>query len=48
MRVNDVSRAIKMLKSEGLVICVNEDAHIGRMYEQTIKGQKVDNYFRKK
>lgn len=41
IRVNHISRALKELKTKGLVVCINEDARKGRLYQITELGNKV-------
>lgn len=44
MRINHVSRALKELKQKELVVCLNENKKIGRLYILTDKGKEVIKY----
>ena len=35
LRTNHVSNALKDLKEKNLVVCLNEEAHKGRLYKNT-------------
>ncbi len=41
---SDVSRALKGLKEENIVNCLNEDVNQGRLYQLTELGKKVLDY----
>lgn len=44
MRTTQVSNALSDLKKEDLVVCINENAKKGRLYECTDKGNELLNY----
>ena len=44
MSLSDVSRALKGLKDNGFVECLNEKAKQGRLYQITKKGKKSLEY----
>ena len=39
--VKHVSNVLTDLKENNLIVCINEDAHKGRLYRLTDEGQKV-------
>ena len=41
LRTNHVSNVLKDLKEKKLVICLNEDAHKGRIYKNTDLGIEI-------
>lgn len=41
MSVPEVSRSLKTLKEKELVICLNENKRVGRVYTLTDKGKEV-------
>ena len=41
IRSNHISKVLKQLKKQGLIICINEDAKKGRLYQLTELGKKV-------
>lgn len=41
LRTNHVSNVLKDLKEKNLVICLNEDAHKGRLYKNTDLGIEI-------
>jgi len=44
LRTNHVSNVLKELKSENIVICLNEDARKGRLYKNTELGLEILKY----
>lgn len=44
LNIDDVSRALRGLKSKGLVVCLNESDKRARLYELTSKGKAVLKY----
>ena len=44
IRTNHVSRVLKDLKEENIVICVNEEEKRGRLYKLTDKGKEAYNF----
>jgi len=44
MSVPEVSRALRSLKDKKIVICLNEDKKVGRVYALTDKGKEVLKY----
>ena len=44
IRTNHVSRVLKDLKEENIVICVNEEEKRGRLYKLTDKGKDAYNF----
>lgn len=44
MSVSEVSRSLRTLKDKKLVICLNEDKRVGRVYTLTEKGKEVLKY----
>ena len=45
--VKHVSNVLPDLKEHNLIVCINEDAHKGRLYRLTDEGQKVVNMIQK-
>ncbi len=45
--VKHVSNVLTDLKEHNLIVCINEDAHKGRLYRLTDEGQKVVNMIQK-
>jgi DNA-binding PadR family transcriptional regulator len=43
MSVSEVSRSLKTLKDKKIVVCLNEDKRIGRVYSLTEKGKEILN-----
>ena len=41
VKINHISKVLKELKEKELVICINEEAHKGRLYEATDLGKQV-------
>lgn len=41
IKINHISRVLKELKEKKLVVCINEEAHKGRLYKMTEFGQQV-------
>lgn len=41
VKINHISKTLKELKQKKLVICINEDAHKGRLYQMTELGKQV-------
>ncbi|MGL6299102.1 MAG: winged helix-turn-helix domain-containing protein [Methanobacteriaceae archaeon] len=41
LRTNEVSRLLKGLKEKELVVCINEEAKVGRFYKITDKGKEI-------
>lgn len=41
VKINHISKVLKELKEKELVVCINEEAHKGRLYEVTDLGQQV-------
>lgn len=41
VRMNHISKVLKELKNNDLVICINEDMRKGRLYQTTELGKKV-------
>lgn len=41
IRTNHISKTLTELKNKGLVVCVNEEAHKGRLYKITDLGKEV-------
>jgi len=41
MSVPEVSRSLRTLKDRKIVICLNEDKRVGRVYTLTDKGKKI-------
>lgn len=41
IRIQHVSTALKELKENGLVECINEEVKVGRLYRTTPKGKEV-------
>ena len=46
IRTSQVSGALKALKGKGLVVCINEDVHKGRLYRCTPLGLEVLEYLK--
>jgi len=46
LKIDDVSRALRGLKSKNLVICLNETDKRARLYELTSKGKSVLKYIK--
>ena len=44
IRTSQVSGALRALKGKGLVVCINEDVHKGRLYKCTPLGLEVLKY----
>ena len=44
VRTNHISNVLADLKDNGLVICLNEDAHKGRLYKNTELSLEILNY----
>ena len=44
LRTNHVSNVLKDLKENNLVVCLNEEAHKGRLYKNTDLGIEILNY----
>lgn len=44
--LSDVSRALRGLKEENLVICLNEEVDQGRLYQLTEKGKEILKYIK--
>ena len=44
VRTNYISNVLADLKDNGLVICLNEDAHKGRLYKNTELSLEILNY----
>ena len=44
VRTNHISNVLADLKENGLVICLNEDAHKGRLYKNTELSIEIINY----
>lgn len=41
VKINHISKVLKELKEKKLVVCINEEAHKGRLYQMTDLGQQV-------
>ena len=41
MSVSEVSRSLRTLKDRKIVVCLNEDKRVGRVYTLTDKGKKI-------
>lgn len=41
IKINRVSDVLKELKLKGLVVCLNEEAKKGRLFQQTDLGKKI-------
>jgi len=41
VRSNHISKTLKELKERDLVVCINEDAHKGRLYKLTELGKEI-------
>lgn len=41
VKINHISKVLKELKNNDLVVCINEDMHKGRLYQATDLGKKV-------
>ena len=41
VKINHISKVLKELKQKNLVVCINEEAHKGRLYKMTDFGQQV-------
>lgn len=41
---SEVSRTLKALKDENIVVCLNEESHRGRVYALTDEGKKILDY----
>lgn len=41
VKINHISKVLKELKEKKLIVCINEEAHKGRLYEMTDLGHKV-------
>ena len=44
VRTNHISNVLADLKDNGLVICLNEDAHKGRLYKNTELSLEIINF----
>ncbi len=44
LRTNHVSNVLKDLKENNLVVCLNEEAHKGRLYKNTDLGIEILKY----
>ena len=44
VRTNHISNVLADLKRNGLVVCLNEDAHKGRLYKNTELAQSILKY----
>lgn len=44
LRTNHVSNVLKDLKEKNLVVCLNEEAHKGRLYKNTDLGIEILKY----
>ncbi len=44
MSVSEVSRSLKTLKDREIVICLNENKRVGRVYTLTNKGKEILEY----
>lgn len=44
LRTNHVSNVLKELKSENIVVCLNENARKGRLYKNTELGLEILKY----
>lgn len=43
VRTNHISKTLSELKEKGIVVCINEEAHKGRLYKLTELGQEIYN-----
>lgn len=43
VRSNHISKTLRELKDKKLVVCINEEAHKGRLYKLTELGQEIYN-----
>ena len=43
VRTNHISKTLGELKENGLVVCINEEAHKGRLYKLTELGEEIYN-----
>ena len=41
VRTNHISKTLGELKENGLVVCINEEAHKGRLYKLTELGEEI-------
>lgn len=41
LRTNHISNVLKDLKEKNLVVCINEEAHKGRLYKNTKLGLEI-------
>ena len=41
VRTNHISKTLGELKENGLVVCINEEAHKGRVYKLTELGEEI-------
>jgi len=41
VRSNHISKTLRELKDHNIVVCINEEAHKGRLYKLTELGEKV-------
>jgi len=41
---SEVSRTLKTLKNKGIVVCLNEESHRGRVYSLTKEGKNILDY----
>jgi predicted transcriptional regulator len=41
VRSNHISKTLKELKNQGLIVCINPEAHKGRLYQITPLGQEI-------
>jgi len=44
MSVPEVSRSLRTLKDKEIVVCLNEDKRVGRVYTLTEKGKEILKY----
>jgi len=47
LRTNHVSNVLKSLKENNLVVCLNEEAHKGRLYKNTDLGIEILKFIEK-
>ena len=45
VRTNHISKTLGELKENGLVVCINEEAHKGRVYKLTELGEEIYQIF---
>ena len=46
LRVNQISAVLSDLKKENIVVCINENEKVGRLYELTPLGLEIYNYLK--